>query len=1252
MQLQHTVLAAAILAAFCASSANAADPSFPIDSQEAIDALDLGAEGDKTLSASGNSVFLFKNETPQVNVSGHGSLTVSTQGSFNGSAIARFEGAGVVNFTGFSNLTFKSGDPDSVYGLILGRQTNFGSGDALLESVTLEDVRLGQWTESKSEKADFWTKKFTTNQQVIVSGFDLTLHQGLESADFAGGLAVTGNNTVTIEDGALKFGVIDGSTDAVSINGGTVYLGTGSSKIDSLTTDGGINIGSGTLYAAASGELDSEGNPLSTINGNIKVWENGSFNWTSGSLTVEGNVRGEGSVSFGSETTSLEKLVINGTNASGSENYPNGVVFEKGGLIAADYLEINGTFASSSEGESLVTVRGENAVFNAHDGQTSAVVVSDSGTLSINESQSLTINGGTQSAVNVSAGSLNAQGAAININGSVYANSGTNLALQGIEGADDQAGTIKIKASEAQKGQGFAMLTARAGSTVNLEAGTVTIDAGLLDDAHQAVSSAAESFTLTADQTAITGSVINNGKMTMKASEGSAGSLLHIKGHVRNQAGAELNLSHENGTIYVETPEDAGYSYYSGIETRGTTHVAAENFQVDGRLSVADGGSMDVSAVTTTLNGKDRAVAISNDSALVFKDVDSENQCLQINSAGVLASGANSKLTVEAGSVASLGVVQANGATISLGTKDKRLSSVAITSGESQTPMLRSNGGEVSLYAEDISIQNAGRVAIDAFTYEREGEGKTGSMTIDASRSISIAGNIVAGKDGGMLDDEYARHNSTITIASAGSTQIAGNIYTFNADQYLTGNSSDGTAENGPTKNVVNLTLSGDDSWLKGGVVDEGASAADGTGTNLTLSQNAVWSNTGDSTVTRLTANEGRIEVLEGSVTAEAFEGTAEVALKGEVADDGSIKTTTFTARSAADDAHVDAHYQGVTSDDVVGRQLEGVSGVAATSYVSEGDLYGAYVQQTDAEGNLLSSSYAANTKLESFKGITASSLVQWRNQVNHLTKRLGDVRAQPGDIGAWVRVYGGQYEWGTTNSIDMTSTTIQAGGDGRIGDWIVGGALSYTDSRFDAGSGDAEGDMYDIALYASRLFEGGSYIDIVGRYGIVKNDISVSSMSIDTSSSAFGLSVEGGHQFRFLQQAYIEPQIELAYGFVTGDDDTASNGVRIDQDDYQSLAARVGFRAGFDFPENAGTFYGHVSYSYDFLGEADARAMKAGLPSVSLDEDLGGGWVTYGIGGQFRLGERSFAYGELERSSGGEVENPWAFNIGFRHLF
>ena len=94
--------------------------------------------------------------------------------------------------------------------------------------------------------------------------------------------------------------------------------------------------------------------------------------------------------------------------------------------------------------------------------------------------------------------------------------------------------------------------------------------------------------------------------------------------------------------------------------------------------------------------------------------------------------------------------------------------------------------------------------------------------------------------------------------------------------------------------------------------------------------------------------------------------------------------------------------------------------------------------------------------------------------------------------------------------------------------------------------------------------------------------------MTLDTSSSAFSLSVEMGHTFRFIEdRAYVEPQIEFTYGFIGGDDKAASNGVHINQDDFQSFVTSVGVRAGYDFPEKKGSFYGMLSDSYDWLGDA-----------------------------------------------------------------
>ena len=355
--------------------------------------------------------------------------------------------------------------------------------------------------------------------------------------------------------------------------------------------------------------------------------------------------------------------------------------------------------------------------------------------------------------------------------------------------------------------------------------------------------------------------------------------------------------------------------------------------------------------------------------------------------------------------------------------------------------------------------------------------------------------------------------------------------------------------------------------------------------------------------------------------------------------------------------ANIAVNYTGINADDLTQENVNSLKAfadgtstedVTVVEHVEEGDIKGAWTRN-DADG---SGTFSANTKLEDFSAANAMALVQWRNEVEHLTKRLGDIRASVTDIGVWARIYGGESEWGDSNDVEMDHTTIQVGSDTRISDhWIVGGAFSYTDTDADLDKGSADGEIYSLAAYATYLADGGSYLDLVARYGYLDNEIHTGNMDVDTGSNAFSFSVETGHTFRFLEQAYVEPQIGLTYGFVTGDDDTASNGVLIDQDDFQSLVGRVGVRSGFDFSEDVGTIYAMLSYSYDFLGEAEGTATK-GDDRADLYEDLGGGWLSYGIGAKFKLGDSAYIYGELERTSCGEVDNPYLFNVGFRYAF
>ena len=472
--------------------------------------------------------------------------------------------------------------------------------------------------------------------------------------------------------------------------------------------------------------------------------------------------------------------------------------------------------------------------------------------------------------------------------------------------------------------------------------------------------------------------------------------------------------------------------------------------------------------------------------------------------------------------------------------------------------------------------------------------------------------------------------------------------------------------------NVV-LNLRGADSYWTGTVMSYSEEV---DLLSLSLSDQAQWNVQADIPdptayavkVNELTLNDGIVNTERaGQVVAVGnLRGTGgTLNLAAEKTEDAFSMSSLSVEDASAMNLSVNIVGEGVNADTLTAADLDqaaksavtgaGASSVTQTQRVAEGDLRGAITQQVAADGTVASRSQADNTKMEALKGVTAASLVQWRNQVNHLTKRLGDVRRQSGEIGAWARVYGGEYKWGDENRVDMTSTTVQAGADARVGDWIVGGAFSYTDSSFDLRNGDGDGELYSLAVYGTRMFESGAYVDFVGRYGYIKNDMKAGNMDVDFDSNAFGLSAEIGHRFAFVERGYIEPQLELSYGYAAGDEARASNGVKIDQDDFQTLVARAGIRSGFDFPENAGTIYAHLSYSYDFLGEAEGTASKreaGGLTKSHLDEYLGGGWFTYGIGGQFRLGQTTFAYGELERTTGGEVEHPWQFSVGVRHLF
>lgn len=301
------------------------------------------------------------------------------------------------------------------------------------------------------------------------------------------------------------------------------------------------------------------------------------------------------------------------------------------------------------------------------------------------------------------------------------------------------------------------------------------------------------------------------------------------------------------------------------------------------------------------------------------------------------------------------------------------------------------------------------------------------------------------------------------------------------------------------------------------------------------------------------------------------------------------------------------------------------------------------------------------NASLEAFSQFNAMTLTQWRAENNHLSKRLGDVRSNRGEIGSWARIYGYDSSVKDNINIDVKATSIQVGGDVSVGkNWIIGGAFTYTDMSGDFDTGSSDADSYSLSAYATGLFECGGFIDVIGRVGRISTDISASTLSADGGvlagsydNTAFALSVETGYHWTPASIFYVEPQAELSYSYVLGDSFTSSaNGVSIDQDDFQSLVGRFGAQIGASLPQDAGRIYVEASINHDFLGDADATATPAKGAARRLSSDLGSTWYSYGIGLQLNLTDRTSFYGSLDRANGNDYQEDYRYSVGLRHIW
>ena len=549
------------------------------------------------------------------------------------------------------------------------------------------------------------------------------------------------------------------------------------------------------------------------------------------------------------------------------------------------------------------------------------------------------------------------------------------------------------------------------------------------------------------------------------------------------------------------------------------------------------------------------------------------------------------------------------------------------------------------------------------------GENGSSSAIVAMSEGIiEIDSNLYAKGSNAIV----ARGDAVIDINKNGNktVQLEGDI-NFNYDKATSGTKVDAD---------VSVNLTGPDSYWNGNAITSygtGSTTEDKmevSGLKLGLSDGAQWTpdlftdysedESGESeiAINQLAFNDGVINVRHGTeqrVRIQNMTGSGGTINLTASTDDGeTIQAGTVDITNASENTVLAVNAVGITADDISNDEAalqsinEKVSnGVTKTSTVAEGDIRGMISQTFNQAGEAVGDvTRQENTKLLSFRGVNAASLVAWRDEVAYTNQRMEYLRDNTHAFGAWAQVYGGESSYDDA-TVDLTTTTVQVGADTTIGDWIAGAAFSYSKGDADMVNGSADTDSYTLSLYTARNFDSGFYVNGLARYGRLSTDATAGNMTASYDNNAFSIGGNVGYRFNFAQQAFVEPNFGLQYAYVMGDDYTATNGVKVEQDDFDALIASLGARVGFNFAEDAGKIYARASVNHDFLGEVDGTASKAGLAD-SMYVDLGGTWVTYGIGTQFNFTENLSVWGNLDRTTGGEVSTHYMMNAGLRYVF
>ena len=452
-------------------------------------------------------------------------------------------------------------------------------------------------------------------------------------------------------------------------------------------------------------------------------------------------------------------------------------------------------------------------------------------------------------------------------------------------------------------------------------------------------------------------------------------------------------------------------------------------------------------------------------------------------------------------------------------------------------------------------------------------------------------------------------------------------------------------------------------------------------GMELGLSNGGTWENTGDSFVNTLTLNGGVIDnkSVDSDIKVDKLLGNGGAVNMVAAIDEATGKATSgaLNIDNIGDKTKLDINYSGTDNLEVNKEKAEEVfsqlaekitvenGNLNATAKLEEGFVSSEYVSELvkDEKGNIVVKEDSVkvgnlNSMVEGMRDLATINLLTWRQEINSLNKRMGELRNSIGEHGVWSRVYTGKIENGS--KYDNDYQTYQVGYDKKYtvdnGVMFVGGLVSYSDGETDYALGHGENYSVGAGIYATWLNNDGQFADVVLKQSRLHNKFDVRSKDLDKSQSGdynnWGTSLSGqyGKRFDLNDKFFIEPSVELTLGRVDDTTYTTSAGVDVHQDTMYSLIGNVGTSVGYKFSDK-GNVYARAALVKEFQGDIDTEYEKDGALERT-SEDLGDTWAEFGVGVNYRFIENMNVYVDVQKTGEATVDNKWQANLGFRYEF